>query len=125
MKVTVPCDIADPALADAGLARADWAWSQMPVLRGLAERFARERPLDGLRVAGCLHITSETAGLARVLTAGGADLVLCASNPLSTRDDIAAALVAHFSVPVFARHGADVETYYRHIDAALDHRPPC
>ena len=116
-------DIANPTLAHEGLDRIEWAWSQMPVLRGLAQRFARDRPLGDIRISGCLHITSETAGLARVLKAGGADLVLCASNPLSTRDDIAAALVTHLRVPVFARHGEDVETYYRHIDAALDHRP--
>ena len=86
-------------------------------------RFTRERPLEGVRMSGCLHITTETANLARVLKAGGADLVLCASNPLSTQDDVAAALVKHFEIPTFAIRGEDNQSYYRHITAALDHRP--
>jgi len=95
----------------------------MPVLEQIRERFSRERPLDGVRVSACLHVTTETANLMRVLQAGGADVVLCASNPLSTQDDVAAALVRHYEVPVFAIKGEDNETYYVHIKAALDHRP--
>jgi len=95
----------------------------MPVLALLEERFRKERPLAGLRLSACLHVTSETANLMRVLLAGGADVVLCASNPLSTQDDVAAALVAYYEMPVYAIKGEDNETYYRHIQAALDHRP--
>ncbi len=95
----------------------------MPVLRMFRERFERERPLKGLRVAGCLHVTSETANLARTLAAGGADVVLCASNPLSTQDDVAAALVAYEEIPVYAIKGEDNQTYYNHLKAALDHNP--
>jgi len=116
-------DIKDPDLADAGLARIQWAWAEMPVLQRLRRRFQDERPLAGLRLSGCLHITTETANLARVLQAGGAQVVLCASNPLSTQDDVAAALVRHFHIPVHAIRGEDTDTYYRHIDAALDQRP--
>jgi adenosylhomocysteinase len=116
-------DIKDISLADAGLARIEWAWNEMPVLRGLAERLAAERPLDGIRISGCLHITTETANLARTLQAAGADVVLCASNPLSTQDDVAAALVEHFNIPVFAIRGESTEVYYRHINSALDHEP--
>jgi adenosylhomocysteinase len=119
----VQCDIKDISQADRGLARIEWALKQMPVMQILMERFDRQRPLAGVRVSGCLHITTETANLARVLVAGGADLVLCASNPLSTQDDVAAALVSHFRVPVFAVKGEDNQLYYRHINAALDHRP--
>jgi adenosylhomocysteinase len=95
----------------------------MPVLRSIRERFERERPLDGIRLSACLHVTTETANLARTLKAGGADVVLCASNPLSTQDDVAAALVAEYGIPTFAIKGEDEETYYRHIEAACDHRP--
>jgi len=116
-------DIADAALADAGKRRIEWALQEMPVLRGLAERFGRERPLQGLRLSGCLHITTETANLARTLKAAGADVVLCASNPLSTQDDVAAALVRHAGIPVYAVRGESTEVYYQHINAALDHRP--
>lgn len=119
----VACDIADASLAQAGRYRIDWAWAEMPVLRQIHDRFARQRPLAGLRVAGCLHITTETANLARTLKAGGAELVLCASNPLSTQDDVAAALVEAFGIPVFAIRGEDNDSYYRHVRAALDHRP--
>ena len=115
--------IKDPGLAEAGRRRIEWAWSEMPVLRSLHERFTAQRPLDGVRVSGCLHITTETANLARVLKAGGADLVLCASNPLSTQDDVAASLVHDYRIPVFAQRGEDNERYYRHILAALEHRP--
>jgi adenosylhomocysteinase len=116
-------DIADVALADAGQRRIEWALQEMPVLRGLAERFGRERPLQGLRLSGCLHITTETANLARTLKTAGADIVLCASNPLSTQDDVAAALVKYDRIPVHAIRGESTEAYYRHINAALDHSP--
>ncbi len=116
-------DISNPALAADGLKRIDWAWREMPVLQLLFKRFERERPLAGLRISGCLHITTETANLARVLQAGGATLRLCASNPLSTQDDVAAALVEHFHIPVYARRGEDDSTYYQHIHACLAQRP--
>jgi adenosylhomocysteinase len=115
-------DIKDPSLAPAGHRRIDWASREMPVLRQIRERFAEERPLEGIRVLGCAHITTETANLALALKAGGADAVLCASNPLSTQDDVAAALVEE-GVPVFAIKGEDNETYHRHILSALQHRP--
>ena len=120
---TIACSIKDISLADRGSSRIDWALNEMPLLRQLMERFARERPLEGIRISGCLHITTETANLARVLVSGGADLVLCASNPLSTQDDVAAALVDHFRIPVFAIKGEDNQEYYQHITAALDHLP--
>ncbi len=120
---TISYDISDPALADDGLNRIDWALTEMPVLRALIERFSTQQPLAGIRIAACLHITAETANLARALTAGGADLILCASNPLSTQDDVAAALALRLGVPVFARRGASHETYYRHLASALDHAP--
>ena len=116
-------DIHDASLADAGLARIEWAWNEMPVLRGLAEQLGQQRPLEGIRISGCLHITTETANLARTLQAAGADIVLCASNPLSTQDDVAAALVEKFGIPVFAIRGESTEVYYQHINAALDHAP--
>ena len=97
--------------------------TEMPVLKALQDRFSTQRPLAGARISGCLHITTETANLARTLVAGGADLVLCASNPLSTQDDVSAALVQHYGVPTFAIRGEDNTRYYRHIAAALDHRP--
>jgi adenosylhomocysteinase len=116
-------DIRDIALADKGRFRMQWAAREMPVLEQLEQRFAKERPLSGLRVSACLHVTSETANLMRVLQAGGAEVVLTASNPLSTQDDIAATLVAHYEMPVYAIKGEDNKTYYQHIMAALDHRP--
>ncbi|MGQ9594724.1 MAG: adenosylhomocysteinase [Anaerolineae bacterium] len=116
-------DVKDLALAPQGRRRIEWAEWEMPVLRLIRERFAREKPLQGLRLSACLHITTETANLARTLQAGGADVVLCASNPLSTQDDVAACLVADYDIPVFAIKGEDHATYYRHIAAALDHRP--
>ena len=116
-------DVRDLGLADAGKARIEWADRDMPVLALIRERFARERPLEGLRVSACLHVTTETANLVRTLTAGGADVVLCASNPLSTQDDVAAALVQHYGVRTYAIKGEDTPTYYAHIDAAIDHRP--
>ncbi len=116
-------DIKNLDLAPAGRLRIEWAEREMPVLRLIRERFAREKPLKGVRLAACLHITTETANLARTLQAGGAELVLTASNPLSTQDDVAAALVTYDEIPVYAIKGEDNETYYRHIHAALDHRP--
>jgi len=116
-------EIANPDLAEAGRARIDWALTEMPVIRDLMQELAREKPLQGLRLSGCLHITTETANLARTLKAAGAELVLCASNPLSTQDDVAASLVQHEHIPVFAWRGESNEAYYRHIHAALDHRP--
>jgi adenosylhomocysteinase len=116
-------DIKEISLADKGVDRIEWALKEMPVTQQLLERLGKEKPLTGLRVSGCLHITTETANLARVLTAAGADLVLCASNPLSTQDDVAAALVERFNIPVFAIKGEDTDTYYQHIKSALDHQP--
>lgn len=116
-------DIADPGLAAQGRARIAWASAEMPVLTGIRARFERDRPLAGLRVSGCLHITTETANLARTLKAGGAQVVLCASNPLSTQDDVAAALVEDDAIPVFARRGEDTDRYYAHIRSALEHHP--
>jgi adenosylhomocysteinase len=116
-------DVKDLGLADAGKRRIDWAEQEMPVLRLIRERFEREKPLAGIRIAACLHVTTETASLMRTLKAGGADARLCASNPLSTQDDAAAALVAEYGIPVFAIKGEDHETYYRHIHQAIGHSP--
>jgi len=116
-------DISDRSLAEAGEARIAWAESQMPVLRQVRERFARERPFEGVSIAACLHVTAETANLVRTLAAGGADVALCASNPLSTQDDTAAALVEVHGAEVHARAGEDPDTYYRHIGAVLDKGP--
>ncbi len=116
-------DVADVALSETGARRIEWALSEMPVVTSLMSLFAEQQPLAGLRISGCLHITTETANLARTLAAGGADVVLCASNPLSTQDDVAAALVADHGIRVYARHGDDTDAYYRHIHSALDHRP--
>lgn len=116
-------DIKDINLAEMGRKRMDWAENEMPVLRLIRERFERERPLKGLRISACLHVTSETGNLIRTLAAGGADVVLVASNPLSTQDDVAASLVAHEEIPVFAIKGESNEVYYSHIKAALDHNP--
>jgi adenosylhomocysteinase len=116
-------DIADLSLADTGQTRIEWADTQMPVLRQIRERFEREKPLEGITVGACLHVTTETANLVRTLIAGGADVGLCASNPLSTQDDVAAALVDRFEAEVFAIHGEDTDTYYRHVDAVCDKRP--
>ena len=119
----VTLDISDPALAETGLARVRWAEGQMPVLRSIRDRFARERPLSGLRIGACLHVTTETAGLMIALKAAGASIALCASNPLSTQDDVAAALNMEFGIPTFASRGEDEETYYQHIQAVLQTRP--
>lgn len=116
-------DVKDLALAEKGQLRIEWAEQDMPVLRLIRERFAREKPLQGIRLAACLHVTTETANLAITLKAGGAQVALCASNPLSTQDDVAAALVKYHDIPVFAIKGEDHETYYKHIHAVLDTRP--
>src|SRR5215210_370008 len=116
-------DVKDVGLADRGLLKMEWAGSEMPVLKLIQERFRRERPLEGLRLSACLHVTSETANLAVVLKEGGADIVLCASNPLSTQDDVAAALAGEHGIPTFAIKGEDEQTYYRHIEAVLATRP--
>ncbi len=116
-------DIRSPALAETGRNRIDWALDEMPVLKLLMQRFTEQRPLAGVRIGACLHVTTETANLLRVLKAGGAEVTLCASNPLSTQDDVAAALVEEHDIPVFAICGEDDETYYRHIHAVLDSAP--
>jgi adenosylhomocysteinase len=123
MATTKRYDVKDLALAPEGIRRIAWADRQMPVLAAIRDRFEREQPLAGYRVAACLHVTTETANLMRTLKAGGADVVLCASNPLSTQDDVAAALVDQFDVAVFAIKGEDNDTYYAHIEAAVDHKP--
>jgi adenosylhomocysteinase len=115
--------VKDLALADSGKARIEWADADMPVLATIRDRFEAEKPLDGVRISACLHVTTETANLMRTLKAGGADVVLCASNPLSTQDDVAAALVEHYGIRTYAIKGEDTETYYAHIDAAIDHKP--
>jgi adenosylhomocysteinase len=116
-------DVRDLSLADAGKLRIEWADRDMPVLASIRQRFAAEKPLEGMRVSACLHVTTETANLMRTLAAGGADIVLCASNPLSTQDDVAAALVQHYGIRTYAIKGEDTTTYYRHIDEAIAHKP--
>ena len=123
MTTSIQGDVKDISLAARGKDRIEWAAREMPVLRLIRERFAKDQPLKGVRMSGCLHITTETANLAITLKAGGADLVLCASNPLSTQDDVAAALVSEYGIPTYAIKGEDEQTYYRHIHAALDHQP--
>ncbi|MGV8050295.1 MAG: adenosylhomocysteinase [Anaerolineaceae bacterium] len=115
--------VKDLSQAEGGRRRMDWASREMPVLRSIEERFAKDRPFEGLRMSACLHVTAETANLMRTLQAGGADIVLTASNPLSTQDDVAAALVSQYEIPVFAIKGEDDKTYYQHLRAALDHKP--
>jgi adenosylhomocysteinase len=122
-KKEIQSAVADMSLANAGRARTEWAASEMPVLAVLTEEFTRTKPLSGQRIAACLHVTSETANLMLVLKAGGADLRLCASNPLSTQDDVAAHLVADHGISTFAVHGAGRDEYYSHINAALDFKP--
>lgn len=117
------CDIKDISLADEGKARIEWADRDMPVLAEIRERFQRERPLEGVRISACLHVTTETANLMRTLVAGGAEVRLCASNPLSTQDDTAASLIRDYGVSVFAICGEDTETYYKHIDTVIDFQP--
>ena len=123
MATTKRHDVKDRALSAEGVRRIEWADRQMPVLQSIRERFEREQPLAGYRVSACLHVTTETANLMRTLKAGGADVVLCASNPLSTQDDVAAALVDEFDISCFAIKGEDNDTYYQHIEAAVDHKP--
>ncbi len=116
-------DIKDLSLADGGKKRIEWADNDMPVLKKIRETFEREKPLEGKKMSACLHVTAETANLARTLKAGGADLVLIASNPLSTQDDVAASLVADYDISVYAIKGEDNKTYYKHVKAAIDHDP--
>lgn len=116
-------DVKDLKLAEGGMLRIEWAEREMPVLRMIRERFKKEKPLKNMRISACLHVTTETASLMRTLQEGGADVVLTASNPLSTQDDVAAALVSHYEIPVFAIKGESNEIYYKHIHAALDHKP--
>jgi adenosylhomocysteinase len=116
-------DIRDLGLADTGHDRIEWARQEMPVLEQIGETFAKDRPLEGIRLGACMHVTTETANLMRVLKAGGADITICASNPLSTQDDVAASLVAHHGIPVHAIKGEDNDTYYRHLNAVLDTEP--
>src|SRR6059036_2930433 len=123
MATTNRYDVKDLALAAEGIRRIEWADRQMPVLAAIRDRFEEERPLSGYRVSACLHVTTETANLMRTLKAGGAEIVLCASNPLSTQDDVAAALVDEYDISVFAIKGEDNDTYYSHIEAAVDHKP--
>ena len=116
-------NIKDLNLAEGGRRRMDWAAHEMPVLASLEERFRKERPFEGIRMSCCMHVTTETANLMRAMQAGGADIVLTASNPLSTQDDVAAALVSQYEIPVFAIKGEDDKTYYKNLHAALDHKP--
>ncbi|MCP5096176.1 MAG: adenosylhomocysteinase, partial [Chloroflexi bacterium] len=116
-------DIKNIDQAPGGRLRIEWAEQEMPVLRGIQKQFGDNRPFAGLRVSGCMHVTTETANLMVALQAGGADVMLCASNPLSTQDDVAASLVSHFEIPVFALKGEDNETFFNHINAIIDHKP--
>src|ERR1700751_4871864 len=116
-------DVKDISLADAGKRKIEWSAQQMPVLEIIRKRFVKEQPLKGLRLSACLHVTAETANLAITLRDGGAEVVLCASNPLSTQDDVAACLVRDYNIPVYAVKGEDNDTYYSHIMSALDHKP--
>ncbi|MEX0684272.1 MAG: adenosylhomocysteinase, partial [Dehalococcoidia bacterium] len=120
---TIQHDVKDLTLADDGVNRIEWAAREMPVMELIREHFEREKPLNGIRLAACLHVTTETANLMIALKAGGADIYLCASNPLSTQDDVAAALVARYGIPVFAVRGEDDPRYYSHIHSVLDAKP--
>src|SRR6266567_6385015 len=119
----VACDVKDIGLADLGKRRMEWAFQSMPVLQTIRKQFIKTQPLAGMRVSACLHVTTETANLMIALKDGGANVVLCASNPLSTQDDVAASLVRDYNIPVYAIKGEDNDTYYQHIIAAIDHRP--
>src|SRR3989338_5463266 len=119
---TMKYHIKNPSLVSFGKKRIEWASREMPVLKLIASRFQKEQPLKGVRISACLHVTAETANLMRALRAGGADVLLCASNPLSTQDDVAAALVKE-GIPVFAKKGENRDMFYKHLIAALDHRP--
>jgi len=121
--MAVEHDIRDIDLEHGGRLRIDWASQEMPVLRSIRDRFEKEKPLDGIRISACMHVTTETANLMQVLQVGGADVVLCASNPLSTQDDVAASLVANNEIPVYAKKGEDNDTFFEHINAVLDHEP--
>lgn len=123
MAKTISCDVKDLSLAPAGKLRIEWAGTAMSVLKNLQKRFAKEKPLQGVRLGACLHVTAETANLMLALQAGGAELALCASNPLSTQDDVAASLVKDFHIPVFAIKGEDTKRYYKHLNAVLDTHP--
>jgi len=120
---TSPADIANPALAADGVRRIEWAAREMPVLATIRERFAKERPLAGLRLSACLHVTTETANLMLALRDGGAEVRLAASNPLSTQDEAAAALAVEYGIPTFAIRGEDSPTYHRHLQQAVEHGP--
>src|SRR5204863_4847430 len=117
------CDVKNLGAAAKGKVRIEWADQWMPVLQLIRKRFAKERPLEGVRISACLHVTTETANLAITLRDGGARVALCASNPLSTQDDVAAALAKNHGIPVFAIKGEDNKTYYRHLEQALAHKP--
>src|SRR5918992_5972574 len=121
--MTADSDILDPSLAGEGQLKIEWADRQMPVLARIRERFEKDKPLEGISIAACLHVTTETANLMRTLAAGGADVALCASNPLSTQDETAAGLVERYDVPVYAIRGVDDAGYYAHIKAVLDRQP--
>lgn len=123
MAITVPHDIKDLSLAPSGKLKIEWAGNSMPVLKLIGERFAKEKPLKGIRLGACLHVTTETANLLLVLKAGGAELAVCASNPLSTQDDVAASLVKDYAIPTYAIKGEDTKTYYQHLNAVLDTHP--
>ncbi len=120
---TIPCDVKDLALAEAGRKRIEWAAQSMPVLAAIRKQFIKTQPLAGIRVSACLHVTTETANLMITLRDGGANIALCASNPLSTQDDVAAALVKEYGIPTFSIKGESNDVYYQHINAALDHNP--
>src|ERR1019366_1673749 len=117
------CDVKDLALAATGKLRIEWAGQFMPTLASIRQRFIKEKPLKGIRVAACLHVTTETANLMTALKDGGADVVVCASNPLSTQNETAASLVVDSGIPVFAIKGEDHKVYYSHLDSAMQHRP--
>jgi len=121
--MAISYDIKDATLAEGGRYKIEWAAREMPVIRLLQDRFAKDRPLDGIRLSACLHVTAETANLVQTLQMGGADIVLTASNPLSTQDDVAASLVMHNEIPVYAIRGENDKTYYDHIQAAIAHKP--
>ncbi len=123
MQTAVPSEIKDPSLREQGKRQIEWAERDMPVLKQIRERFAKEKPLEGLRLVACCHVTKETANLAIALKAGGADAILIASNPLSTQDDVAASLVEDYGISVYAWKGEDIATYTRHVNIALDHQP--
>ena len=119
----IKCDVKDINLADQGKNQIEWAFKDMPVLKQIQERFIKEQPFKGLKLSACVHVTKETAALCVVMKSGGADAVLVASNPLSTQDDVAAALVKHYGIPTFAVAGESVEQYKSHIKVALEHNP--